>query len=470
MQRRTKLTRLTALLAAVILLAGCSNFPGQTGGFGSGQTAPGKNTPAGRTDSGSPESPEASIKSPEETPEETGGPATATGTPTPLPATPHPKEPEYVAWMRQDAVHELRIEMNPDDWTAIQNDPYIGTYYPADVMMDGIPVSHVGIRTRGHTSLHMAINAGQNRFPLKIKFDKYEKGQTFLGLDELALNNGGDDRSLMRDWLGYEAMRLLDGYSSCVSFFHVFLNGELRGFYIGVEAIDSSYLERYFGSHKHNLYEGENFATLLPDMDLSCLNQKKGADLSKKDVKRLIDVLAQTPDGEKGEIEACIDVDSVLKMMAVNAVLDNRDGFCGFYAHNYYFYQAGGKLVMLPWDMNAPYVNARTDIADPCIDANGDKTGEIRPLARHLLAVDEYYAAYLAYCRQLSGNLPALRERILQIHEIIRPYVEQDPGKFCTDLQFESEFSVSSGSGLVAFLETRHLYLEERLAELTGQS
>lgn len=369
-------------------------------------------------------------------------------------------EPAYVEWMLEEKVHELRIEIAEEEWQAIVNNPYLGDYHPADVYIDGELVENVGLRTRGHVSLNTAVAYG-TRYPFKIKFDKYVDDQTFLGLDELALNNGGDDFSFMRDFIGYEAFRVLGGYTSCVTFFNVYVNGELNGFYVGVEAIDKSYLERHFDSHKHNLYEGERWATLETYMSLSCFTQKKGADTSMEDIQRLIRVLDEMPYGEKGEIEGCLDVNSVLKLFAVNAVLDNRDGYCGIYAHNFYFYNADGRLVMLPWDMNAPSMSAFTDITSPTVTVTGESSIYGRPLALKLLAVEEYYDIYLDYCRQLTEWLPEALDTVLRIYGMIQPHAEADPHKFISSYWFNYQYSPEYAGGVVYFLTNRYAYLSE---------
>ncbi|MCH5204706.1 MAG: CotH kinase family protein [Oscillospiraceae bacterium] len=384
------------------------------------------------------------------------------------PEFPEKTEPEYVEWMREEKVHEIRIKIASEEWQKIVNNPYKGDYHPADVYIDGELIENVGLRTRGHASLYMAAEVG-TKFPFKIKFDKYIDDQSFMGLDELALNNGGDDYSFMRDFLGYEAFGMVGGYTSCVTFFNVYLNDELKGFYVGVEAIDTSYLERYFNSHRHNLYEGEDGASLEKNMPLSRLTQKKGSDTSKEDIKQLIRALDEAPLGEKGEIESFLDVDSALKMLAVNAVIDNRDGYCGIFAHNYYFYSSKGKLVMLPWDMNAPNMSAYTDIASPAMGVYDSSMINSRPLAKKLMAVEEYYAVYLDYCKMLTDKLPELKEKVMRVYEMIKPHVENDPNKFSTSYWFNYQYSLGNPAGTITFLTNRYTYLTERLKALEGK-
>lgn len=384
---------------------------------------------------------------------------------------PEDSTPAYVGWMLEEKVHEIRITMSDEDWKTICANPYNGEYHTADVSIDGVTVTNVGVRTRGHGTLYTAaeIYPDSHKYPLKIKFDKYDKDQTFMGLDELALNNGGDDFSMMRDYMGYEAFRLMGYDASCVTFFNVYINDELRGFYIGVESIDTSYLERMFGSHKKNLYEGENYATLSKYMPMSYLTQKKGKDESKDDVKQLISVIDAMPLGEKGDIESVLDVDSVLRVLAVNAVLDNRDGYGGIFAHNYYLYNPDGRFVMLPWDMNAPFVSYATDIESPTIGVYGYSQMNERPLAKKLMAVEEYYAKYLAYCRQLTEKLSELKSKILSVYSLIKESVENDPNKFTSSYYFNSFYDENRYYGTVYFLTKRYDYLMNRLSQLEGK-
>lgn len=452
MKRSGFCARVFALLLAVVFLVGCEDFM-QSEGDLNRQTVSDTDSASSVTESVSSQ------------------PTNSDNQILEFPDEPENTAPAYVEWMLEEKVHEIRIEISASDWSKICGNPYSSDYYQANVTIDGELVENVGLRTRGHGTLYTAAELYPNshKYPLKIKFDKFEKDQTFMGLDELALNNGGDDYSFMRDYMGYGAFRLLGYDVSCVTFFNVYINDELRGFYVGVEAIDTSYLERIFCSHKKNLYEGENGANLSKYMPMSYLTQKKGKDESMDDVKQLISVLDAMPLGEKGEIENVLDVESVLRVLAVNAVLDNRDGYGGIFAHNYYLYNADGRFVMLPWDMNAPFMYYGTDIESPTMGVGGYSQMNSRPLAKKLMAVDEYYEKYLMYCRQLTEKLPQLKEDVIRIYSMIRESVENDPNKFCSSYYFNSYYNENSTYGTIYFLTKRYEYLMKRLEQLEGK-
>ena len=52
------------------------------------------------------------------------------------------------------------------------------------------------------------------------------------------------------------------------------------------------------------------------------------------------------------DIEAHVDVDSVLKYLAIQTMTVNFDGLTGRNEHNYFLYENNGKIRLIPWDYN----------------------------------------------------------------------------------------------------------------------
>ena len=381
------------------------------------------------------------------------------------------KVKSYEAFFAEDRVHSVSIEMDEGNWQLIQEKPWDKEYYAADVVIDDVSVENVGIRTRGDASLRAADRRQSDRFPFRIKFDKYEKGQAFMELDELALNNSNDDPSFLREYLGYEAFRQLGMDVPYVFFCNLYLNGELQGLYVGVEAVDNSYLDRVYGNHHGNLYKAGKYATLETDMDLNLLEQKKGEDESKNDLRQLIEILDGAEAGEKGSLEDILDVDSVLRYFAANAVIHNWDDYAGQFAHNYYLYMAEGRFHMIPWDMNEGFLQteahyrksdgSRQDISTP---VTGNARLENRPLVEKLLSVPEYYQRYIEYCRNLKGWLEEVPENQLgQLRALLQESVRQDPTKFYLMDDFAEQFDEDNRNGLAGFFKDRAEYLDTAL-------
>ena len=58
---------------------------------------------------------------------------------------------------------------------------------------------------------------------------------------------------------------------------------------------------------------------------------------------------------EGTDLENYMDIDNLLKYMAVHIFSVNDDSLSGNMAHNYYLYESGGKLNLIPWDYNLAF-------------------------------------------------------------------------------------------------------------------
>ena len=160
------------------------------------------------------------------------------------------------------------------------------------------------------------------------------------------------------------------------------------------------------------------------------------------DYRRVVEALKHV--SERDGIGDYVDVDNVLKYMAIQAFIYNNDGLTDEETHNYYLYEENGRLNLIPWDMNqsfsvsgngSDYVNFPIDTPFTVSDLSE------RDFFMALLENEEYLAKYHEYLRQLSeeyvlgGALAATLERI---HEEIDTYVETDPTAFSTYEQFSA--------------------------------
>ncbi len=406
--------------------------------------------------------------------------APAVTTPVTTTASPAEEEllPEYAAFFSQPEIHDVYINYADGDWEKVKASAYEEKYYPADVTIDGEKITQVGVRTKGNSSLVVGMGYGKNRFPFHLKFEEYVDKQNFHGLDDMVLNNSTDDPSYLREYLAYEGFRQLGMDVPYVNFCRTYINGELHGLYVGVECVDSSFLDRAFGGHKGSLYKASVGATLQTYMPLYTMEGKKGAPEDKSDLVEFIKVLNETPTGEKGELEKYIDVDSVLKYFAVCAVVHDWDDYCGHFSQNYYLYKSDGVFYLIPWDMNESFLQtqayfqespgAMQDVATPI---TGDVTLSQRPLAEKILSVPEYYEKYLSYCEILADWLDDVSaKQIPELKTLIDESVKSDPTAFFSADYFEKQFLPEYSYGLAGFVKRRAEYLDTRLKELKNQN
>src|SRR5262245_48531299 len=80
-------------------------------------------------------------------------------------------------------LHEVRLFLNSRDLPQLRAKYQTNDYFVADMQWQGIRVRNVGVRSRGFGSRNA------QKMGLRIDFNRYTKGQQFLGLSSLVLDN-----------------------------------------------------------------------------------------------------------------------------------------------------------------------------------------------------------------------------------------------------------------------------------------
>lgn len=151
----------------------------------------------------------------------------------------------YASQINKNSVMSVEISADPEKWQAMLDNASQKEYISADVTINGTTIKNVGIKPKGNSSLKaIAENDDSDRYSFKIKFDEYVDGQTWMGLDILALNNNYSDATSMKEYLSYDIMNYIGVDAPLVSYANISVNDKSWGFYLAVEALDSSYLER----------------------------------------------------------------------------------------------------------------------------------------------------------------------------------------------------------------------------------
>ncbi|MBP5304570.1 MAG: CotH kinase family protein [Lachnospiraceae bacterium] len=173
--------------------------------------------------------------------------------------------------------------------------------------------------------------------------------------------------------------------------------------------------------------------------------------------------------GDADTIASAVNVDEVLRYMVVHNFVVNGDSYTGSMIHNYYLYEKDGLLSMIPWDYNLAFGtfqgnDATSAVNDPIDTPLSITEGNTdRPMFSWITASDEYTEAYHEYFNEFvekyyeTGYLENL---IDSVHDMIAPYVEKDPTKFCTTEEFET--------GVKAIKEFVALRFESIKGQLNG--
>ena len=155
---------------------------------------------------------------------------------------------------------------------------------------------------------------------------------------------------------------------------------------------------------------------------------------SKADRRRVVTALKNISEGN--DLETYLDVDNILKYMAVHTFSVNMDSLSGSMAHNYYLYEYDGQLNMFPWDYNLSFggmsmgsSGGATDMVNDAIDTPFSGTHFFDAL----LEDEEYLARYHEYLQQLVDeyvNGGRFDEVYSRIRSQIDSLVETDPTAF----------------------------------------
>lgn len=423
-----------------------------------------------------------------------------------------------------DQIMDIDILMDEDDWNNMLENAISEEYYSCNVVVNGKTFYSVGIRPKGNTSLSSIANdPDTDRYSFKLEFDHYIEGQTCYGLDKLILNNNYADATNMKEAIVYDMYQYLGVDASLYNYAKISVNGDYRGVYLALEAVEDSFMLRNYGTENGNLYkpesmgvgggvdgkdgdgwqmgekpdgedfpqkgempdgadfpqkdempDGEDFPQMgeapngeAADIKMGIMGGNGGSDLNytdddldsystiwdgeitdtdKKDHKRVVEALKNISEGT--DLETYMDVDNILKYMAVHTFVVNDDSLSGTMAHNYYLYEYNGKLNILPWDYNLSFggmsmggkMGGQSLGATSVINDAIDTPFSITDFFDALLENEEYLEQYHGYLNELvekyvnGGEFEKTYERIRsQIDDL----VGNDPTAFYSYEEYE---------------------------------
>ncbi len=393
-------------------------------------------------------------------------------------------------------VHTIDIVM--DDWDSFLANCTDEQYAECTVIIDGEAFRNVALRAKGNTSLTTVESYGNNRYSFKIEFDHYDNALNYHGLDKLCLNNIIQDNTYMKDYLTYQLMHDFDVDAPLCSYAYITVNGDDWGLYLAVEGVEEAFLQRNYGSDYGELYKPDsmnmgggrgngrefdmtNFELPQPSGHASPTQQappepqmqqppdhtmqssdvsliytdeefdsyanifdNAKTDVTDSDKARLIESIRKLNSSE--DISDIIDVDEVIRYFVVHNFVLNFDSYTGSMMHNYYLYEENGQLSMIPWDYNLAFggfedqTDAVTLVNYPIDTPVSGGTVDSRPMLAWIFSEEAYENLYHQYFAEFIAKYfenGRIDNMITSTEELIAPYVEQDPTKFCTYEEFK---------------------------------
>ena len=293
-------------------------------------------------------------------------------------------------------VHTIDIVM--DDWEGFIAGCEDEEYVLCDLVIDGEEQPGAGIRAKGNTSLSSVAAYGNDRYSFKIEFDHYDSSLSYYGLDKLNLNNIIQDNTYMKDFLSYQLMAAAGAAAPLCSYVWITVNGEDWGLYLAVEGVEESFLLRNYGTDYGELYKPDS-------MEMGGGRGNGGGFSGRGGMGGMPSDMGEPPED-----------------------------------------MGGGLLSMLPWDYNLAFggfmgsSDAEALVNWSIDDPTSDGDTESRPMLAWIFESEEYtelyHAAFAEFIESVftSGEFERLFDETV---ELISPYVERGPTKFCTYEEFE---------------------------------
>ncbi len=292
---------------------------------------------------------------------------------------------------------------------------------PATVMVDGKTYPDVGVHFRGQTSFKM-VGDGQKR-SLNLSFDEVNDKQKLLGYQTLNLLNSAADPTFLRAML---YMQIARDYIPApkANYTRVVINGENWGIYINLQQFNSDFTKEVGGGSNERwkipgsprnrggglTYLGEDSAQYERYYEI----RSKDKPESWAKLMNLTRVLNQTPpDKLVAALTPILDIDEVLRFLAIEKTLINNDGYWTRGSDYSLYIDKVGRFHLVPHDVNEtlrPIENLGWGGLDDSISGPGAVDLDLfngsddptKPLLSRLMLVPELRAKYLGYVRDIA--------------------------------------------------------------------
>ena len=322
----------------------------------------------------------------------------------------------------------------------------------ATIEFNGVTWKHVGIRYKGNSSLKSLWNAGSYKLPFKLVFDQFEdqysetEDQRFYGFKQLSFSANFKDSSFLRELVAADIFRDAGVPSAQTTFYAVYVDtGDgpvYYGLYTAVEVIDDTVIETQFEDDSGNVYKPSGNAATFAEGSYNedAFDKETNIDEADySDVQALYTTLHSStrisdPVQWRSDLDAVFDMDSFLRWLAVNTLIQNWDSY-GNAPHNYYLYHdpTTDKLVWIPWDNNESLKSSSGRNSPLSLDLSN--VGDNWPLISYLIEDEVYLAKYNQYLEEIATTIfyPERMAPIFsQYHDLITEYVEMEQPGYTT--------------------------------------
>lgn len=365
------------------------------------------------------------------------------------------------------ALQRIDLLVNSRDWEKLKANFQENEYYPADVRWNGQTVRNAGIRSRG-----LGSRSG-TKPGLRVDFNRYTTGQTFLGLGSIVLDNLTQDPSGLKERVAmrfYERMGLPAPREAHAA---LYVNNEYAGLYAVVESIDKAFLRRVFGGAQGTTendghlfeynwetewfftYPGTSLDAYAPFFDPKTHENASTAKLYAP-LEAMFRAINESPDASFVEaVSVYLDLPLFMKHVAVQSFLAQWDGILGYAGvNNFYLYrfENSSRSQFIAWDED----NAFRAADFPILEGH-----ERNVLMRRAMNVPSLRAAYFDALRaaatsaaEPAGGMSWLEQDIQQQRSLIDGAMRADALK-----PYFNEQYAAAADALVEFARVRSAFV-----------
>jgi hypothetical protein len=358
-----------------------------------------------------------------------------------------------------------------------------GYIMASQVKVNGVVFDSVGVKYKGNSSYSVA----SNKNPFNISLDEFIN-QDYMGYSTIKLSNCYQDPSMIREVLAY---KILASYMDCPksNFAQVYINGNYIGLYSNDENIGNTFLGEKFNSTNGTQFKCNPIVTPGPTTkcNLKYINTDSSSYFNYYELKSAtgwneLVRLCDTVTNYGSSLEAIIDMDRVIWMLAYNAVTINLDSYSGVFAQNYYLYRdLNNRFVPISWDLNMafggfPFVGSGATsmgsltVADmQQLPLNIHSTDSYWPLINDVFNNPTWKRMYYAHAKTIADEYfsSGVYQSMANTYQtLIDTAVQSDVNKMFTYSQFQSSLNtdITVGSymvpGINNLITSRMSYLQ----------
>ena len=259
-------------------------------------------------------------------------------------------------------LQRMDLWVNTRDWYLLRAYPESNERYPANLKWNGQTVTNVAIRLRGMGSRSAAKPA------LRVDFDHYAAGRTFLGLKTISLRNSHQDPSGLRELLTMKTYRAMGLAAPRMAPVALYVNNTYYGYYIVTEEVDEPFLAAAFGENTGHLFEyrwsfyyyfeylGTDLAAYAAIYDPRTRVTESQGSLYLP-VEAMIRTINQASDADFAPaVSEHLDLTGFIRLAAAQAAIAECDGLLGNWGvNNHYLYRLNGRTLhrFVPWDASS---------------------------------------------------------------------------------------------------------------------